>query len=141
MGSTQRPAHARLWRAGAQAALLSGLAACQAACPLPGQRPMTRLDLYFGRDIPGGGMVDEAAWRDFAARVLTPAFPDGLTVVQAHGQWRDPARGRITGEPSFVVTVLGAAPAARAAAVAQAYKSRFHQQSVGIVTQPACAAF
>ena len=34
----------------------------------------------------------------FLATVVTPDFPDGLTITEARGQWRDPGSGRIIAE-------------------------------------------
>src|SRR5688500_1541434 len=45
--------------------------------------------LYFGRNIPGGGVVSESDWESFLAEVITPRFPAGLSVFRAQGQWRD----------------------------------------------------
>ena len=33
--------------------------------------------LFFGRAIPGGGLVSEAEWTAFLAEVVTPASPTG----------------------------------------------------------------
>lgn len=99
---------------------------------------MVRAELFFGRDG-----VDEAAWRGFVAEDLTAAFPDGLTILAGEGQWRDPRSGRIAREPSRVVLVLlppDVAPA-KLAAVADAYKRKHDQRSVGISTSLACASF
>ncbi len=107
-----------------------------------GGRAVT-VQLLFGRTRPGG-VVSDAEWRDFLATTVTPRFPDGLTVWQGEGQWRSPATGRITAEPSTVVEIV-AAPgpdlAQRVQAVREAYRARFAQESVGVVTQPSCAAF
>jgi len=122
------------------------LAGCQpeaesAACPLHGQARMTDLRLYFGRAIPGGGMVDDAAWKGFAARVLTPAFPGGFTVTGAMGQWRDPQTGEVVREPSFVRGRAGEVKSDAVEAVMAAYRTQFHQVSVGRLTTLVCAAF
>lgn len=45
--------------------------------------------LFLGRQIPGGGMVSDADWTAFLAEVVTPRFPEGLTVWRAEGQWLD----------------------------------------------------
>jgi hypothetical protein len=124
--------------------LALGSAAQAAQCPLPQEKPMLEVQLFFGRDIPGGGRVSDADWASFAASVLTPAFPDGFSVGDANGQWRDSDTGKIVREPSEIVTVvapLAAAMAPKIKRVADAYRARFHQQSVGIVTRPVCAAF
>jgi hypothetical protein len=102
---------------------------------------MMSLKLYFGRDIPGGGFVTDEAWSSFAASILTPAFPDGFTAYEATGQWRNPQDGRIAREKSFVVETVGITSPERIARVIQAYRTTFHQLSVGQVTQPVCAAF
>ncbi len=91
-----------------------------------------------------GGAVGADAWADFLRDAVTPRFPDGLTVYEGHGQWRDPRNGRIGAEPSRVLLI--AAPAAPATArglaeIAEAYKARFGQQSVGVLVAPTCASF
>ncbi|MEH2252560.1 MAG: DUF3574 domain-containing protein [Nostoc sp.] len=48
-----------------------------------------RTDLYFGRDIPGGGEVSDNDFQTFLNNVVTPVFPDGLTVFDANGQYLD----------------------------------------------------
>ena len=101
-------------------------------------------ELFFGRGVPGRGPLTDAEWRAFAADTVTPNFPDGFTEFDGAGQWRNPATGAIAREPTKVLLVAAArAPdlAARLAAVTDAYKARFRQQSVGLVTRDACAAF
>jgi hypothetical protein len=102
---------------------------------------MLRAELYFGRGLPNRG-VSEAQWARFAADVFTAQFPDGLTVLDGHGQWRDGAR-IIRERSTVVIAVMPDGPQAREriTAAAEAYKTRFHQKSVGIVTQTVCAAF
>jgi uncharacterized protein DUF3574 len=109
-----------------------------------GQQARLLADLTFGRDVGRHIGVSEPAWQRFLAREVTPRFPDGLTVMNAFGQWRDRATGRLVREPSKVVMIVlpgHADDQARLDAVVAAYKSRFHQQSVGVILQPACTAF
>jgi hypothetical protein len=122
------------------ASLGLALAGCAPVCPLPGQSRAQSLRLYFGRDIPGGGAVSDADWASFAAQVLTPVFPGGFSVYRAEGQWRA-ADGAVVREPSFVVERVGVTDPAQIARVTEAYKTRFRQEAVGVVTTPACAAF
>jgi hypothetical protein len=108
------------------------------------QQSMLAAELLFGRRTAGGGMVSEAAWARFLAREITPRFPDGLTVLDAAGQWREPARGRIVREPSKVVLIVFRDHPQKQEhldTIADAYKRRFKQRSVGIVIKPACASF
>jgi hypothetical protein len=107
------------------------------------QQSMLAAELFFGRTMPGGGFVGEAAWARFLAREITPRFPDGLTVFDAAGQWRDRA-GRINRQASKVVLIVFRDDPQRQEsldAIAGAYRRRFKQQSVGIVVKPACASF
>jgi hypothetical protein len=135
-------------RAGAAAVLaallLAGCAGPQALLCPAGQESRAVADILFGRNIGGRLGVSEAAWRRFVAGEITPRFPDGLTIVDAAGQWRDPQRNAIVSEPSKVVTiVLGdrVRDEARIAAVTEAYRKRFRQKSVLVVMRSACVAF
>ncbi len=109
------------------------LSSCARPCPT-GLARLPGTELFFGGSIP------RADWADFAARTLTPAFPDGFTTYDAQGQWRAPD-GRTVREGTRVVQVFGAEAARQADSVAAAYRARFHQVSVGIVGAEACAAF
>jgi hypothetical protein len=123
------------------AGILASAPASACSAPL---HPMQRIELMFGRNIPGRPGVSGVVWAKFLASEITPRFPDGLTVVDAAGQWRDPASGRLAREPSrlvIIVTGAGAPADDRIAAIVAAYKHHFHQKSVGIVTSAVCAAF
>jgi hypothetical protein len=98
--------------------------------------------LYCGRSIPDGGMVSDEEWTRFVAEVVTPRFPDGLTIWRADGQWREGTE--IIREPVMVIEVLHAGdPASRAKIeqIAQEYRTRFRQSAVLRVTVPARATF
>jgi hypothetical protein len=123
------------------AALLIGpadLADAQALSCTPPQTPMLDIELMLGR-----GKAGEARWAQFLAREVTPRFPDGLTVYETTGQWRDPATKVIARGKSRVLRIIAPRDTApdQIAAVAEAYKTRFRQKSVGIVTRQVCAAF
>ena len=104
-----------------------------------GQKSWVVAELLFGRE-----RVSERSWRRFLAAEITPRFPDGLTVYDAKGQWRAPGSATIARERSKVV-MIAMPPAAdnetRLQQVIEAYKSRFGQQSVGLIVHPACVAF
>jgi hypothetical protein len=108
------------------------------------QKPRLLAELMFGRDIGHRVGVGEKSWRRFVVHEITPRFPDGLTVTDASGQWRDPTSGRIVREPSKLVIIVlpgNADDEARLDAVVSAYKRQFHQQSVVVVVQSVCASF
>ena len=116
----------------------AGPAAAQGVTCTAPQTAMLDVELLLGRK---GG---DARWRAFLAREVTPRFPDGLTVYETTGQWRDPARNLILRERSRVLRIIvpaDAAPRDKVEAVAEAYKKQFQQKSVGIVMRPACVSF
>ena len=127
---------------------LAGCAAARPAAPyrclLPSEERMLVAELFFGRNIEGRAPLTDAEWDTFAADIVTPNFPSGFTVFDGDGQWQNPATGRIGHERSKILLVAARRTpdlAARLAAVIAAYKARFHQQSVGIITRDACASF
>ncbi|MGB7035167.1 MAG: DUF3574 domain-containing protein, partial [Xanthobacteraceae bacterium] len=104
------------------------------------QRPRQVAELLFGRDIGRRLGVSESAWSNFVANELTPRFPDGLTITDAVGQWRDAASGQIVREPAKKVEIVlpgNGGDQARLDAAVKAYKSKFHQRSVGVIVRPA----
>jgi hypothetical protein len=140
-------------RAGALVALLTlALAACETAAPPSAAsacraplKAMTQVDLYFGRNIPGGGgEVSDAQWRSFLDEVVTPRFPDGLSVLDIQGQWKSTRTGTIARERSKRLSVIvpdAAAAAADIEAIKAAYKQRYRQESVLQSEAGVCAAF
>ncbi|MEX0760119.1 MAG: DUF3574 domain-containing protein [Tistlia sp.] len=136
------------------------LAAClPASLPLPGPGDLieskiscpplleaaAETRLYFGLGAGADGQpVGEADWQTFLDEVVTPRFPDGLTVLDAYGQWRADADAPVGREASKVLVVVvedlrERLPDLRA--VAGLYKHRFRQQSVLLTSKPVCAAF
>lgn len=122
-------------------AALAGCAALPTSCPA-GLTPMKEAQLFFGRAIPGGGEVSEADWRVFLDDEVTPRFPDGLTVQDASGQWKD--KTGIVREPSKRLTLVLSGRAdegAKLEAIRSAYRTRFHQDSVLQVETAICGGF
>ncbi|QCK86456.1 DUF3574 domain-containing protein [Phreatobacter aquaticus] len=134
----------RLWIWPLLGVLLAGcVITSDPECP-PGGRPRLVAELLFGRNINDRLGVSEGDFRAFTDHEVTPRFPAGFTVTDARGQYCDSARGVIVREPSKVLMIVLEEPARdlpRLAEIAEAYKRRFSQQAVGIVTRRACAAF
>jgi hypothetical protein len=98
----------------------------------------------FGRKIVDRIAVTEDEWAEFVDQEITPRFPDGLTVFSAAGQWRDNVTNKIVREPSKIVLIVlpgKTEDLARIYEIAQAYKTRFKQPSVGVILRPACVSF
>ncbi|MGV0759198.1 DUF3574 domain-containing protein [Tistrella mobilis] len=119
------------------------------ACPA-GDTAMVQATLFFGLDRPGGApQITPSEFDRFVDEVVSPTFPDGFTIQQAEGGWRDTETGATIREPSRTILIL--APAADAAAradlrtrldrVRSAYIRAFDQQAVGLATGPACVDF
>ncbi|WP_342360316.1 DUF3574 domain-containing protein [Terrarubrum flagellatum] len=130
------------------AAMFAPVLASCASLPGPacggGAEPKLVAQLLFGRNIGERLGVSENDFRRFIDAEVTPRFSDGFTVLDGRGQYRDSSSNRITREPSKVVMiVLGdeTRDAPRLDEIAEAYKKKFNQQSVGLVTQRSCARF
>ncbi len=108
-----------------------------------GLRPVTTATLYFGRNAGSTEVVGDAQWQDFVSREIVPRFADGFTLSDAAGAWRG-SDGRTQGERAkrlFIVLPGGAEDGDKLAAIREAYKARFRQQSVLLVEGRACAGF
>lgn len=64
-----------------------------------------RTELYFGTDIPDGGKVSAEDWDKFLETEVTPRFPDGFTVLEGYGQYKDES-GKIVREASKVLVLF-----------------------------------
>lgn len=136
----------------ATAATMAALAGCGALPPsadasgkacASGFDGVERDTLYFGRAIPTGGQVSDAQWTAFLDATVTPAFPQGLTVIDAVGQWRG-ASGGVVREPSKLVVLLHPHSAKDDAAIAgiiDTYRKNFGQEAVLQERQNACVRF
>ena len=105
----------------------------------------TELNVYFGLEKGSGETVSEEEWQSFLADTVTPHFPDGLTVLDARGQWLDTDAGRLYRESTKLLNVLVSADASDGGVgsvreISDVYKQRFEQQAVFYTSLPACAA-
>jgi hypothetical protein len=126
------------------AALVSaGCSSASVVRDLKGSRTAIDDRLYFGRSIPGGGLVSDSAWAGFLRDIVTPRFPAGLTAWRAQGQWRGDSGG-IVHEESFVVELIhddDAAVDAAIDAIIESYRGAFDQEAVMLVRTPARVRF
>ncbi|MCX4744648.1 DUF3574 domain-containing protein [Kitasatospora sp. NBC_01287] len=140
----------RIWLFGGLALLAGGalLGSESAAIGLP-RAPhdaYTRTELYFGTQRPdGGSAISEQEFQDFLDQRVTPMFPDGVTVQEGRGQYRDSA-GVIQKERSYQVIVfyprvMTAAADSRIESIRRQYDLAFQQESVGRVDEPVRASF
>ncbi|HEX6371291.1 MAG TPA: DUF3574 domain-containing protein [Longimicrobium sp.] len=119
------------------AVLLFSLGACSAplpppAAPAPAAETYVRDELFFGMRKPDTTLVTEAEWQAFVDSVVTPRFPDGLTVLTGYGQYQ-PGSGPLVREPSKVLILIhqgGPDAERRIREIAALYCRRFDQESV-----------
>ena len=111
-------------------------------CPAGTDR-FSEFRLFFGRSRGGVEVVTEEVWRRFLAEEITPRFPDGLTVLDAAGQWRG-APGTIERERTKLVVILtdaGGSGMRLTDEIVDAYKRAFDQESVLRTITPSCVSF
>jgi uncharacterized protein DUF3574 len=110
-------------------------------CKAPA-RAQVRHELVFGTARAHGVPLREDEWQSFIDSVVTPRFPDGLTVLNASGQWR--SEGGLTKEQARILVIWHDRLPSRDAdieAIRTAYKERFDQQSVLRIDSVSCVSF
>ena len=105
---------------------------------------MSVSQLFLGRDIAGRRPLTDEEWSAFVSTVIAREFPDGFTVMDGEGTWRDPATQKIVHEQTKILVVASASTydlADRIDRISQAYRSAYAQTSVGSLTYNACGNF
>ena len=136
---------------GCAATQLSAVAANSSAepavlCGSGGTAGYVRTELFFGKSIPGGGTVTDAAFAQFLDQEVTPRFPAGFTVVPARGQYRK-NNGVIDREESVMMILFYPRGSASDASkkideIRASYDKSFRQESVlREDEQPSCVSF
>ncbi|MER7727238.1 DUF3574 domain-containing protein [Streptomyces sp. NPDC096323] len=102
--------------------------------------------LLFGTERPDGGPdVTDGQFLDFIDAEVTPRFPNGLTIQDGRGQWRD-SHGVIERERSYELTLLYPASEARLRdpqieRIRDAYEKAYAQDSVARLEERTTADF
>lgn len=102
--------------------------------------------LFFGTERPDGGpAVTDRQFLAFVDREVTPSFPDGLTIQEGRGQWRD-SHGVIERERSYELILLYPASEARLRdpqieRIREAYEKAYAQDSVARLEERTRADF
>jgi hypothetical protein len=100
-------------------------------------------ELYFGLSVSGEKKISEAQWQLFLSRVITPRFHEGLTVLDANGQYLN-SSGKLIQENTKLVIIVYQGDRVKAKLVeeiVEIYKKMFHQESVLRVTSSARVSF
>ncbi|WP_329199666.1 DUF3574 domain-containing protein [Streptomyces sp. NBC_01435] len=102
--------------------------------------------LLFGTERPDGGpTVTDRQFLAFVDEEVTPRFPNGLTIQDGRGQWRD-SHGVIERERSYELTLLYPASEARVRdaqveRIRDAYEKAYAQDSVARIEERTTADF
>ena len=121
-------------------------AACSISGPPPcpeGTDQFVQYELFMGRSDGSDEVVDDAAWDTFLKDTVTPRFPDGLTVLDALGQWRD-SEGLVQKERSKLLTIIVPPHPDNShsiSEISEVYKRRFGQESVLQMVSNTCVSF
>jgi hypothetical protein len=124
------------------AGTLGGCAVSGSGTCRTGEKRLVAETLYLGAAM-GDGLVGDADWTGFLDDWVTPRFPDGLTVLQASGQWRG-ANGKIVEEPSRVLYLVHPSDEAserKVEEIASEYKRRFDQEAVLRTRDTVCVSY
>jgi len=112
----------------------------------PAQAQWLRTELYFSVGSINGkeGLVSQARWREFLDKEVTPRFPDGFSVLDAYGQWRDKGAKEPERLSTKVIVILHENSVQRSRdieAIRLAYKRITGDLSVLRLSQPAEVSF
>jgi hypothetical protein len=122
--------------------LVGGCGAPQ--CPGGSGQAMRIYDLYFGRSVSGRGEVSEKEWREFRDQVITPALPNGYTVLDGQGAWMNPRSRATIAEATKILEVALPDESGSQAVINHirgAWQLRFHQYVVGMTVRTGCGSF
>lgn len=102
-----------------------------------------RTELYFGLSRSDGPDVTDEEFEEFLDTVVTPRFPDGLTLLSGKGQFRGES-GVVQKEPSKVLILFYPWTGQRNRAIErirEIYKQDFQQEAVLRVDETSCVSF
>ena len=108
-----------------------------------GQRAERGVPALHGAQQRGEEVVTDQAWEVFLRDIITPRFPNGLTVLDGQGQWQL-LPGEIEQERSKVLIILSPRfgdARERLAEIAIGYKELFNQGAVIQTTTGTCTSF
>jgi len=100
--------------------------------------------LYLGLSQPNGPNVSASAFARFLKAEVTPRLPEGYTLLEGQGFWREDRSGKTISEPSRVLIHLHDASTEKNStldAIAAAYRQAFHQEAVLRTDTRTCVAF
>lgn len=113
------------------------------SCTIFKGQKMTKTELFFGLSKPDGQVISTKDWQAFADTVIAKTFTEGLTIIDARGQWLG-QDGKLVSESSkmlIVISILSSERSKQIDLVREKYKKYFQQESVMRVDKPVRVAF
>ncbi|MBE9012589.1 DUF3574 domain-containing protein [Pseudanabaenaceae cyanobacterium LEGE 13415] len=104
---------------------------------------LVRTELVFGLSKSNGSIITEKEFQRFMDQEVTPLFPDGLTVITATGQFKDP-NATVIKEQSKLLLLLypfDGESNRRIEHIREVYRNLFQQQSVLRTDARSCVSF
>lgn len=108
-----------------------------------GETTVAKTELLFGLSKPDGSIITEPEFQQFIDREVTPLFPDGLTLMNVTGQFKD-SKNVIIKEKSKLLLLLHRNDRNAQSNIEQirkAYVKKFQQESVLRVDETSCISF
>jgi hypothetical protein len=103
-----------------------------------------RTELFFGLSRADGPPVTDEEFDTFVDTVVTPRFPDGLTLLEADGQFKDSSGTIIEEDSRLLILLYGRGDRSSSREIEEirsAYKGAFQQESVLRADEVACVSF
>lgn len=94
--------------------------------------------MFFGMASADGSGVSEQEWQTFLNTVVTPQFPDGLTVIDGNGQYLSNDGTPVIERSKIVMIVHDNSGLSRKKLfdIAGEYRTRFNQEAVMVISLP-----
>jgi Protein of unknown function (DUF3574) len=111
-------------------------------CPAGGDL-FARTELFFGLSRNAGPDITEAEFSAFLDSEVTPRFPDGLTVLDARGQFRGASGVPVKEGSKLLILLHGGSNSESASieAIREQYILLFQQESVLRTDETDCVSF
>ena len=103
-----------------------------------------RTDLFFGTDRVGMAPINDSEWQSFVDNVITPRFPDGLSMYPVAGQYLQGMMVGLIKEKSYDVVLLHDGTDGPSQALEQiraTYKTQFKHEAVLRLDTAVCLSF
>jgi hypothetical protein len=102
-----------------------------------------RTELFFGLSKPDGSVVTEEDFQNFIDNIVTPRFPDGLTLLAGTGQFKNTNEEVVKEGTKLLILLYPVDNESNREVqeIREEYISQFQQSSVLRVDEQSCVSF